>query len=401
MARTYDVMAAGHLCLDITPVFPDTGATRFADLLRPGAMAQAGPATIGTGGAVSNTGITLKNLGNRVCFCARIGDDAFGKLILELLEKSGDPEGVRVVSGAASSYSIVIAPPNIDRMFIHNPGANDDFTAGDLDPDVLAKCKLFHFGYPPIMRKIFENDGAELERVFKMAKDAGVTTSCDMALPDPSSPAGKADWPKIFGRVLPHVDIFLPSVEETLYTLEPDEFIRLEKARGGGGLIDQFTPEDLARLADKLLGFGVKLCALKLGRRGWYFKTAAQKDPAMLGAAAPGDPGAWANRELWAPALEVENFAAATGAGDASIAGFLTALLQGLGPETALRYATICGWQNVQVMDATSGIRSWEETTALLNQGRPIIDPKINDEAWTFREEHQLWTGPADKTTES
>ena len=53
------------------------------------------------------------------------------------------------------------AVPGIDRIFLHNPGANDSFRSEDI-PEKMLEEALFHFGYPPIMRSMYENDGEEL-----------------------------------------------------------------------------------------------------------------------------------------------------------------------------------------------------------------------------------------------
>ena len=50
-------VAAGHICLDITPLFPGDGSLAA---LRPGALANVGPAQINTGGSVANTGLALR-----------------------------------------------------------------------------------------------------------------------------------------------------------------------------------------------------------------------------------------------------------------------------------------------------------------------------------------------------
>ena len=62
-----------------------------------------------------------------------------------------------------------------------------------------------------------------------------------------------------------------------------------------------------------------------------------------------------------------------------------------------MRYATCCGWENLQELDAVSGIRPWEETTELLERGMPVIDPHIDSAGWNWNENHGLWTGPDDR----
>lgn len=396
MTRPYDMMTAGHLCLDIIPRFTDTGAREIQSVMRPGKLVNVQDAAVSTGGIVSNTGITVKNLGGKVCFCACVGDDCFGKLTIDILRKTGNADGIQTRQGQASSYTIVVAPPGIDRIFLHNTGTNDVFSADDLDPDLIAQCRHFHFGYPPLMANMFANDGDDLQKVFEVAKAAGATTSCDMTPPDPDSPSGKAPWRTILEKVLPFVDIFVPSIEEAVYMLNPEMFMRMKREHHNADLVDHLGPADYSNLADEILAMGSKMTTLKSGHRGFYMKTGSRESFESLGAAKPGDADNWADRELWAPAFEPGSFGSATGAGDASIAGLLCAYLRGLPIEDALRYAACCGMQNVRVLDAVSGIRSWDETTAMLREDLPIIDPQLGN-VWSHVANHKLWAGPKDR----
>ncbi|MBU4212329.1 MAG: carbohydrate kinase family protein [Kiritimatiellae bacterium] len=394
MSKEFDVMVAGHLCCDIIPCFPDTGARSLSEILRPGKLVHVEEAAISTGGPVSNTGIALKKLGNRVCFCARIGNDDFGRLIQDRLKACGSAEGIKVAAESGSSYTVVLAPPGIDRIFLHNPGANDTFSSEDLSPQLIAKCRHFHFGYPPLMRRMFEQEGRELQRVFEIAKQAGATTSCDMALPDPASPSGRAPWKKILAKILPYVDIYLPSVEESFFMLEPERFMEMKKAHGGADLINYLSPLDYSRIADQLLALGTKMTALKTGHRGYYFKTRSQDCFNGMGAARPGRPEQWASRELWCPAFVCNPLASATGSGDSSIAGFLAAFLKGLSPEASLKTAICLGWQNLQALDAVSSIRSWDETQSAIKEDLPLIPFPFDAPGWKWDASLKLWVGP-------
>ncbi len=396
MSRPYDVMIAGHVCFDIIPRFPDTGAKTMGEIMRPGKLVQMDAVTMSTGGPVSNTGIGLKLLGNNVCFNARTGEDEIGRLTMDYLQRSGNAAGIHAVPGSSSSYTVVIAPPGIDRIFLHHPGTNNEYSADDLDPALISQCKHFHFGYPPLMRRMFENEGRELQRVFQIAKEAGATTSCDMALPDPASVSGKAPWAKILANILPYVDVYLPSAEETFYMLEPEAFLSLKEHHQGADLIDFMTPDDYGRLSGKLLDLGCKMTSMKSGHRGYYFRTGNKKNFDGMGAARPGDADNWSDRELWCPAFAAPNLASATGSGDSSIAGFITGFLRGLTLEETLKYANILGWQNVQTLDALSGIGSWEDSGALLAKKMPMIDVHIDAPGWTWREALGLWSGPRD-----
>ena len=171
----------------------------------------------------------------------------------------------------------------MDRFFLHCPGTNDIFCAEDIDWRLVAQAGIFHFGYPPIMRRMYIEGGAGLLEVYRRAKAAGATTSLDMTLPDPSSPGGQADWAAILGRVLPYVDIFAPSIEELLFMLRRKTYDDLAQA-GGAGLLEQVTPELLSDVSGELLRLGVKMAVIKLGERGLYLRTAG------VGAAGPDGP---------------------------------------------------------------------------------------------------------------
>lgn len=396
MSRPYDIMVAGHLCLDIIPHFQETGITKIDEIMRPGKLVNVDQARISTGGPVSNTGINMKTLGSRVCFCARAGDDEFGRLTIDMLKKSGNADGIHVAENTGSSYTVVIAPPGIDRIFLHNPATNDLFCSEDLNSELISQCHHFHFGYPPLMNRMFENDGAELKKVFQIAKDAGATTSCDMTLPDPDSVSGKAPWRKILENILPYIDIFVPSVEETFYMLHRQKFLKMKAEHNNAELIDYFTPEDYSGIADEILSMGCKMVTLKSGHRGFYIKTASRDSFDKMGAAKPGDEDNWSNRQLWAPAFEVGQFGSATGSGDSSIAGLLSAYLRGLSIEEALKYATCCGLQNVRVPDAVSGIKTWQETTEMLENDMAMIDTHIKSDSWKWSDDYKLWAGPDD-----
>ena len=97
---------------------------------------------------------------------------------------------------------------------------------------------------------------------------------------------------------------------------------------------------------------------------------------------------------MWAPAFRVEEVGA-TGAGDASIAGFLSALLRELSPEEAIVAATAVGACNVEAADGISGIRPWPETLERVASGWPRRDLRLEAPGWQFDEKQQLWFGLA------
>ena len=390
-------MVAGHLCLDITPKFPSGEKLNISDVFSPGKLTNVAEAVLSAGGPVPNTGLAMARLGVDVVLNGKVGKDIFGDVIKQLVGERR-AAALKTVSDQNTSYTIVLAPPEIDRFVLHNPAANDTFGADDIDYHLAKKCSLFHFGYPPLMKRMFENDGAELVEIYKRVKDLGVTTSLDMALPDPTSPSGQADWQIILRRILPFVDIFQPSLQEIAFMLDRDLFEKRKAQAKGQDPVLFYEPADCTAISDKLLSMGVKIAALKCGIRGLYLRTAHAESLRDMGSAAPKNSDLWANREMWAASFKAENFASTLGAGDATIAGFLCGLLRGFPPEDALHIANTVGWQNVQAIDTLSGIKDWQTTLELLkDKDRPRNPAGVHSNQWRYCENHHVYYGPNDK----
>jgi sugar/nucleoside kinase (ribokinase family) len=378
------VVVAGHLCLDIIPSFPSSGAR-----IMPGSLSEVGAVTLATGGGVSNVGLSLLRLGIPAKLMGKVGDDMLGDIVREVLaaQDSEAAQSIVVAPGEATSYTIVISLPGNDRSFLHHPGCNDSFSAGDVDLATVAQSAVFYFGYPPLMRRFYEDEGVALAGLFESVKKLGVVTALDMAMPDPAADSGKVDWRSLLQRVLPHVDIFMPSVDETRFMLETVG-VQEESRNDRDGL-------ELRRsLATTLLGMGAGIVGLTLGDEGLYLRTAAEARLGALEAQLGLSARAWANRELWAPVFQVE-VQGTTGSGDATMAGFLAGLTHGLPPERAAVMAVAVGSCSVEVPDATSGVRSWEETTARVGAGWQ--QAAITAVGWKREDGTGVYTGPVDK----
>jgi len=388
-----DIVVAGHICLDIIPDLH--GCEGFLDRLIPGKLINIGKAIVSTGGPVSNTGLALQKLGIKTAFMGKIGRDLFGEAVLSLLAEYGADKTMTVVDGEDTSYTIVIAPLGIDRMYLHNPSVNNTFGHCDVNFDIVAGTRHFHLGYPPLMQKLYADGGKELIETFRLAKQAGVTTSLDMVVPDPTSEAGQVDWSAVLAELLPYVDVFVPSVEETLFMIHRDRFLARKDQAGANDMLDVITVDDTVELGDRLLEMGAKIVLLKAGRFGVYLRTAGEDRLAGLGRARPNDAANWSDRQLWEPSFQVEKVASATGSGDSAIAGFLAAYLKGASAEQSIKYACAVGGHNVQAFDAVSGIRSWDQTTEAI-VGWAKNDMAIEVAGWHHDDKGQFWVGPAD-----
>ena len=349
-----EALVAGHICLDMIPGFKSKVS------FEPGRLIEVGEAALSTGGAVSNTGQALYKLGISTSLCGKIGDDLFGKAVLEILERTGPglSKGMAMSPSDPTSYSVVINLSGEDRMFLHAPGCNDTFTAADVSDEALANCKLMHFGYPTLMSQMHANTGQEVISLFRRAKWLGATTSLDMSLPDLAGPAALADWYAILEGVLPYTDLFLPNVEELQFMLDRPSF-------------DPHASESLPvariqELAQIALRLGAKVVGVKAGSRGLYLTS--RGDFMGIGRAQPSNVSQWERIELWAPCFEVD-VAGTTGAGDATVAGLLMAWLHSFTPEEAVKAATAVGGCCCEGADAVSGVLGWSATEERILSG--------------------------------
>ena len=189
---------------------------------------------------------------------------------------------------------------------------------------------------------------------------------------------------------LPHVDIFLPSIEEILVMLRRETYERMCAEAPDGDILPAVTPELLFDISGELLTLGAKIVGLKLGYRGFYLRTAGGAVLQAMGRARPSDAAAWADRELWAPCFKVDVVGTA-GSGDATIAGFLSALLRDMTPEQAVNAAVAVGACNVEAADTLSGVRSWDETLRRMAAGWPRRSESVTAPGWRFDDRHGLW----------
>ena len=133
----FDVVALGELLIDFT-------AGGDSDQGNP--MFEANP-----GGAPCNVLSMLENLGNKTAFIGKVGDDFFGRMLKERVEKQGiDTTGLFLDKEVHTTLAFVNKLPNGDRdfSFYRKPGADMMLSEGDVDrvKELLEDTKIFHFG---------------------------------------------------------------------------------------------------------------------------------------------------------------------------------------------------------------------------------------------------------------
>ena len=321
------------------------------------------------GGAVANTGLAMKHLGVDVRLMGKIGKDELGTLILNCLEKYGAAEGMILADQEKTSYSVVLAIPGIDRVFLHDPGANVNFSGSDLDFEAIKEADLFHFGYPTLMQNMYRNQGEEMARMFRQIKEGGTAISLDMAAIDPASKAAGADWKGILGNILPYVDFFVPSAEELCFMLDGERYREWTRRADGRDVTEVIRVRDVKPLGQMALDMGARVVLIKCGALGIYYRTACKNGIEDMCRQLNLSMEAWKGKEGFEPSFEPDTVVSATGAGDTSIAAFLASVLGEADLKEAVEMAAAEGACCVAAYDALSGLRSLEEMKERIRKG--------------------------------
>lgn len=393
--KDLEIVAAGHTCLDLIPAFTIEGTVdKMTDVLVPGKMIDMGECVVVGGGPVTNAGVSIRRLGVKTELIGKIGDDDFGKQILRWYEEhEGHFKGIKMVEAESTSYTIAICIPGIDRFYLHHCGANNTFGYDDMDFDIVNRSKLMLFGYPPWMRKLYSNTGAELTKILKKTRELGTTIALDLSLPDVDGYAESINWFSIMENWIPLSDIMVPSAEEIFYFLYKDKFLEKKaNLRDKETVLDNMSVEEISKIGKDLIEMGTAMAMVKCGHRGLYIRTAGADRLEKLGAAGCSDIDNWANRELWFPVYEEEKFVGALGSGDSAIAGFLSAFVWNHSIESCLRYANAAGSMNVTVPDGLTWNKGFDDLTKRIEAGWKTKELKIDTDGWKF--ENGFWVGP-------
>ena len=206
----YDVTALGELLIDFAPKSVD----------------EAGYPTLAAnpGGAPGNFLAALNKYGCSVAMIGKVGDDMFGKLLLNTLKQAGiETKGVIVDPNQFTTLAFVSldASGNRDFSFARKPGADTCLTAEEMDADLIQNARVFHFGTLSLT-----NDPARdaTHKAVAMAKAAGRWISVDPNLRKPLWPSEDAAKEAIEWS-LRQADIVKISDEEIefLWGLSPEE----------------------------------------------------------------------------------------------------------------------------------------------------------------------------------
>ncbi len=133
--KAFDVAALGELLIDFT----ENGLSEQGNVLF-----EANP-----GGAPCNMLAMLKKLGRSCAFVGKVGDDMFGRQLKAVAEDAGIcMDHLTVDRDARTTLAFVKKLPDGDRdfSFFRNPGADMTLMEDEIPADVIANCRIFHFG---------------------------------------------------------------------------------------------------------------------------------------------------------------------------------------------------------------------------------------------------------------
>ena len=309
MTQQADVLCAGIIVADHV-------CTPIAHVPAAGELVMAEKMLLTIGGCASNAAVDLAKMGVRSAVVGRVGRDAFGPIVVEMLSAAGvDTSHVRVSSAADTSQTLIVNVTGQDRRFIHTFGANAEFSAADIPMDRLAQCKILYLGGYLLMPHLKQE---ELVPVFAAARSQGVKTVLDVAIPHPGEYISRLD------RLLPHVDVFLPNSHEG------------ELITGAGDPVEQ--AETFQRLGARTTVITMGEGGAVLVRPGLRMRCGAFNVPYVDG----------------------------SGGGDAFDAGYIYGLLHDMGPEDCLRVASALGASCVRAIGTTPGVFTRAECAAFL-----------------------------------
>ena len=232
-----DVIALGELLIDFAAKSkdPDGYPTMAAN----------------PGGAPGNFLAALNVYGKKTAFLGKVGEDAFGHLLLGTLQKAGiETKGVIVDPDYFTTLAFVTFDSAGDRSFsfARKPGADTQLRWEEIDKGLMDEARVFHFG---TLSLTDEPARTATRKAVSYAKETGKLISCD---PNLRVPLWRS---KEEAR------------EQMLWSLQQADLVKISDNEVS--FLWACSPEDGA---EKLLReFDVKLAMVTLGAEGCLLRT--------------------------------------------------------------------------------------------------------------------------------
>ncbi|WP_276145459.1 sugar kinase [Streptomyces sp. YIM 130001] len=274
-----------------------------------------GSLDVSVAGAESNVAIGLARLGHRVRWAGAVGDDEAGELVLRTLRAEDVDVSGSSRDASAPTGLILFEPrlPQVTRVHYYRSGS----AGSRVDSDTVAEAFLDGAGARPrllhltgITPALGPGPLGAARRALELAREHGTLVCLDVNFR--SRLWDRADAAAVLRDWIPYVDVLIASDDELPLCLadgtSPDEAV---------------DPQDgTVQQAERLLSHGVREVVVKLGAAGATAYTA--------------------DGSLHRPARAVEAVDP-VGAGDAFVAGYVSALLDGADVAGRLERAVTTG----------------------------------------------------------
>ena len=269
------------------------------------------------GGCVPNVGIDLKKIDKnlKVVACAKVGNDADGKFLIEELSKNGlDVSGVVVSKNTQTSFTDVMSIVGGERTFFTYAGACADYGLSDMDFDSI-DVKMLHLGYFLLLDAVDNGEGL---KILKEAKEKGIKTSIDLV-------SENSDRYGLIVPCLKYVDNLI------INEIEASSIVGIEPKN-----------ENIKTIAEKLKELGVKeRVIIHMPEKGICLSNSGYT-------------------EVMSYKLPKGYIKGTTGAGDAFCAGSLYGIYNDYTDKEILEFGSMCAVMALSESDAVSGMKDKE-----------------------------------------
>jgi 2-dehydro-3-deoxygluconokinase len=276
----------------------------------------------GFGGDSSNMIIATARSGARAAYVTRIGDDAFGRLFLELWQKEGvDTSGVVIDPPAfTAAYFVTHGPQGHVFSYLRTGSAASRMRPEDLPADLMRRARTVHAS--GISLAISASAADTVFAAFTAARASRAKVSFDSNLRLKLWPLDRAR--ACIQQAIALCDLFLPSLEDVAALTGLDQ------------------PE---AIADWAHGLGARTVVLKMGSAGAFVSRDGDR------------------RRLAGHAVPLVD---ATGAGDCFCGNLLARVAAGDAVFEAARYANAAAALAVQGFGAVAPLPRPDAVKALL-----------------------------------
>ena len=320
LARDIDILVIGEINPDIVISDPDPVPV-FGEVER---VVRSVGMTVGGSSAIFACGAA--RLGLRVAFVGVVGDDVFGRYMLDAMTERGVDVSACTVDPARPTGATVILTSGRDRAILTAMGTIGALEVDRVPESLLARARHLHLSCFYLQ----ETSRDRLPAFFAAARARGLTTWFDTNW-DPAE-----RWDGGVREMLRSADVFFPNeVEATRIAgiADPEAAARALAVGAADGRPD-----------------GGPIVVVKLGAAGAL--ACRGDDPIVRIGAMPVEPND------------------TTGAGDAFGAGFLRAWLDGRDIQDCLALAAACGALSIRAVGGVDGQPTFEEAAAAVRSWR-------------------------------